>query len=52
MNPNVRSVSNDYLYNTESTIPNQNKTESGDLNQVIPNQEIRINKTIPNHGVS
>ena len=42
MNSNIRSVSNDYIYNTESSIPNQKNTESGEPNQVIPNQEIQI----------
>ena len=50
MNSNVRSVRNNYIYNSESTIPNQSNTESGDPNQTIPNQEI-LNETIPNHGV-
>ena len=36
MNSNIRSVCNNYIHNTESK-----NTESGDLNQRIPNQEIR-----------
>ena len=37
-----------YTY-TESTIPNQISSESGDPNQAMPGQEIQI-KSIPNHG--